>query len=205
MEFTEKEYRKERDNSIFIRKGKKTLRWNIAKSVGMNMIYLSLYALFISVVLLIINSTVFAAAVLIISLSVEFIILYRAVSKKKKEYREFAERIYKMPDWEFSSLCRQVNESPLYFGKIYLLDDHIYVPCCMLLLPYNELQNLRAFFKRRNLMYSEAFLDIYHHGIMTSVSIIDIYGFKEKHAAFIEFAYNKKHMSEEKQAAAKTR
>ena len=200
MEFSEKEYRKERNNSIFIRESKKVFIRSIAGTVGMNLIYLSVYVLLVSVFAVIINKVWFTAAVVIISIAVESIILYRAVKKKKKDHTEFEERIYKMPDWEFSSLCRQVKESPLYFGKIYLLDDHIYVPCGMLLLPYNELQNLRALFERTNFIYSGAFLNIYHHGIITSVTIREIYEFKDKHAAFIEFAYAKKHMSEEKQA-----
>ena len=189
MDYAEREQRIERDGSVFIRESRKALKRNIFAAVGMNLLYLSLYALFISVVAVLVQKTAFTVGVLVVSLSVEIFLLYRAIRKRKRKYSEFVGRFYEMPDWEFSSLCRQAAESPLYFGKIYLLEEHIYVPRHMLLLKLEEIQNLRAVLRRTNFMYSGASLNIYHHGVITSVEIPDIYEFRQKCSMFINMIF----------------
>jgi hypothetical protein len=82
-----------------------------------------------------------------LSAAADVFILYAFIKRARKKYESFTEAFCEMPPSEYDDLCSQAEKSGKLYNTLYLLDEFIYVPQNMLLIPYRDIymKSIRQF------------------------------------------------------------
>ena len=134
----------ERDDSVFIKLCRRTLRFNIAKIIWFDIISVTAYLMFTCWIPLVFDSKAVTVMYFLISAAADFFIVYKLIKKKISLYNSFAEKIYSMDISEFDGMCRQAEDSGFRFNTLFLLDDYIFIPSEMLLLEYTDISDIKT-------------------------------------------------------------
>lgn len=68
--------------------------------------------------------------------------------RESQRIRSFEDSLAEMADDEFRSLCSQMSKAEMLYGGFYVLENHLYIPSELLLIPYKEMDTVYASFVR---------------------------------------------------------
>lgn len=153
------ERRKGNDKSVFFTESKSALRADIAKIIVFDVISILAYLMF-TCWLTVFFSDAGTAVFFTLSAAADVFILYAFIKRARKKYESFTEAFCEMLPSEYDDLCSQAEKSGKLYNTLYLLDEFIYVPQNMLLIPYRDIKKVITEYHKTNGIYDGAKLKI---------------------------------------------